>query len=172
MKIIQPLIDGVGFVSDWSGRLVSWINVILIITITYDVVMRYLFNAPTNWSYTLSYMLGATMFCIGQGYVHRINGHVRVDILYVKFSPKVKLLLDFIFTILFFLPAFLLVSKSLWGNFFYSFHVQEKAIHSTWYPLTWPYKFLIAIGFSLFFIQGVMRLIEDFRTLVKGGVSS
>jgi TRAP-type mannitol/chloroaromatic compound transport system permease small subunit len=172
MKIIQPLIDGVGFVSDWSGRLVSWINVILIITITYDVVMRYLFNAPTNWSYTLSYMLGATMFCIGQGYVHRINGHVRVDILYVKFSPKVKLLLDFIFTILFFLPAFLLVSKSLWENFFYSFHVQEKAIHSTWYPITWPYKFLIAIGFSLFFVQGVMRLIDDFRTLVKGGVSS
>jgi len=172
MKIIQPLIDGVGFVSDWSGRLVSWINVILIITITYDVVMRYLFNAPTNWSYTLSYMLGATMFCIGQGYVHRINGHVRVDILYVKFSPKVKLLLDFIFTILFFLPAFLLVSKSLWENFFYSFHVQEKAIHSTWYPITWPYKVLIAIGFSLFFVQGVMRLIDDFRTLVKGGVSS
>lgn len=172
MKILQPLIDGVGFASDWSGRLVSWINVVLVITITYDVVMRYLFNAPTNWSYTLSYMLGATMFCIGQGYVHRINGHVRVDLLYVKFSPKTKLLLDLIFTILFFLPVFLLVSKSLWENFFYSFHVQEKAIHSTWYPITWPYKFLIAIGFSLFFIQGIMRLIEDLRTLVKGGASS
>jgi TRAP-type mannitol/chloroaromatic compound transport system permease small subunit len=172
MRILQPLVDGVGFASDWSGRLVSWINVVLVITITYDVIMRYLFNAPTNWSYTLSYMLGATMFCIGQGYVHRINGHVRVDLLYVKFSPKTKLLLDLIFTILFFLPAFLLVSKSLWENFFYSFHVQEKAIHSTWYPITWPYKFLIAIGFSLFFVQGVMRFIEDFRTLVKGGVSS
>ena len=172
MRILQPLVDGVGFASDWSGRLVSWINVVLVITITYDVIMRYLFNAPTNWSYTLSYMLGATMFCIGQGYVHRINGHVRVDLLYVKFSPKTKLLLDLIFTILFFLPAFLLVSKSLWENFFYSFHVQEKAIHSTWYPITWPYKFLIAIGFSLFFIQGIMRLIEDLRTLVKGGVSS
>lgn len=172
MKILQPLIDGVGFASDWSGRLVSWINVVLVITITYDVIMRYLFNAPTNWSYTLSYMLGATMFCIGQAYVHRINGHVRVDLLYVKFSPKTKLLLDLIFTILFFLPVFLLVSKSLWENFFYSFHVQEKAIHSTWYPITWPYKFLIAIGFSLFFIQGIMRFIEDLRTLVKGGVSS
>ena len=172
MKILQALIDGVGFMSDRSGKLVSWINVILVITITYDVIMRYLFNAPTNWSYTLSYMLGATMFCIGQAYVHRINGHVRVDLLYVKFSPKTKLLLDLIFTILFFLPAFLLVSKSLWENFFYSFHVQEKAIHSTWYPITWPYKFLIAIGFSLFFIQGVMRLMEDLRTLVKGGASS
>lgn len=172
MRILQPLIDGVGFVSDWSGRLVSWINVVLVITITYDVIMRYLFNAPTNWSYTLSYMLGATMFCVGQGYVHRINGHVRVDLLYVKFSAKTKLLLDLIFTILFLLPAFLLVSKSLWENFFYAYHVQEKAIHSTWYPITWPYKFLIAIGISLFFVQGVTRFIEDFRTLVKGGVSS
>ena len=172
MKIVQPLIDGVGFASDWGGRLVSWINVVLVITITYDVIMRYVFNAPTNWSYTLSYMLGAVMFCIGQAYVHRINGHVRVDLLYVKFSPKTKLLLDLIFTVLFFLPAFLLLSKSFWENFFYSFHAQEKAIHSTWYPITWPYKFLIAIGISLFFVQGVMRFIEDLRTLVKGGVSS
>jgi TRAP-type mannitol/chloroaromatic compound transport system permease small subunit len=172
MKILQALIDGVGFVSDRSGKLVSWINVILVITITYDVIMRYVFSAPTNWSYTLSYMLGATMFCIGQAYVHRINGHVRVDLLYAKFSQKTKFLLDLIFTILFFLPAFFMVARSLWENFFYSFHVQEKAIHSTWYPITWPYKFLIAIGLSLFVIQGVIRLIEDFRSLVKGGTPS
>jgi TRAP-type mannitol/chloroaromatic compound transport system permease small subunit len=90
MKTMQAIIDRVGFASDWSGKVVSWINIVLIITITYDVIMRYAFNAPTDWSYTLSYMLGATMFCIGQGYVQKINGHVRVDLLYVKFYPKKK----------------------------------------------------------------------------------
>ena len=172
MKTMQAIINRVGFVSDWSGKLVSWISSVLIITITYDVIMRYVFNAPTDWSYTLSYMLGATMFCIGQGYVQKINGHVRVDLLYVKFSPKTKLIIDIIFTILFFLPTFLMVSRNLWINFFYAFHVQEKAIHSTWYPLTWPYKLLIAIGISLFFIQGLVMLIEHFRALTKGGASS
>jgi len=172
MKTMQAIIDRVGFVSDWSGRLVSWINIVLIITITYDVIMRYVFNAPTDWSYTLSYMLGATMFCIGQAYVQKINGHVRVDLLYVKFSPKTKLIIDTIFTILFFLPTFFMVSRNLWINFFYAFHVNEKAIHSTWYPLTWPYKLLIAIGISLFFIQGLVMLIEHFRNLAKGGASS
>ena len=169
---MQAIINRVGFVSDWSGKLVSWISSVLIITITYDVIMRYVFNTPTDWSYTLSYMLGATMFCIGQGYVQKINGHVRVDLLYVKFSPKTRIIIDVIFTILFFLPAFLMVSWNLWINFFYAFHVQEKAIHSTWYPLTWPYKLLIAIGISLFFIQGLVMLIEHFRALTKGGASS
>jgi TRAP-type mannitol/chloroaromatic compound transport system permease small subunit len=171
MKAFQAVIDRVGSVSNWSGKLVSWINVVLIITISYDVIMRYVFNAPTDWSYTLSYMLGATMFCIGQAYVQRINGHVRVDLLYVKFSPRTKLLLDVLFTILFFLPTFFMVSRNLWINFFYAFHVKEKAIHSTWYPLTWPYKLLIAIGFTLFFIQGLVRLIQDLRALAKGGAS-
>ena len=172
MKTLQAVIDRVGSVSNWSGKLVSWINVVLIITISYDVIMRYVFNAPTDWSYTLSYMLGATMFCIGQAYVQRINGHVRVDLLYVKFSPRTKLLLDVLFTILFFLPTFFMVSRNLWINFFYAFHVKEKAIHSTWYPLTWPYKLLIAIGFTLFFIQGLVRLIQDLRAVAKGGASS
>jgi TRAP-type mannitol/chloroaromatic compound transport system permease small subunit len=172
MKAFQAVIDRVGSVSNWSGKLVSWINVVLIITISYDVIMRYVFNAPTDWSYTLSYMLGATMFCIGQAYVQRINGHVRVDLLYVKFSPRTKLLLDVLFTILFFLPTFFMVSRNLWINFFYAFHVKEKAIHSTWYPLTWPYKLLIAIGFTLFFIQGLVRLIQDLRAVAKGGASS
>jgi len=169
MKTLQAIIDRVGSVSNWSGKLVSWINVVLIITISYDVIMRYVFNAPTDWSYTLSYMLGATMFCIGQAYVQRINGHVRVDLLYVKFSPRTKLLLDVLFTILFFLPTFFMVSRNLWVNFFYAFHVKEKAIHSTWYPLTWPYKLLIAIGFTLFFIQGLVGLIQDLRAAAKGG---
>jgi TRAP-type mannitol/chloroaromatic compound transport system permease small subunit len=65
-----------------------------------------------------------------------------------------------------------MVSRNLWINFFYAFHVKEKAIHSTWYPLTWPYKLLIAIGFSLFFMQGLVMLIEHFRALMKGGTSS
>ena len=65
-----------------------------------------------------------------------------------------------------------MVSRNLWINFLYAFHVKEKAIHSTWYPLTWPYKLLIAIGFTLFFIQGLVRLIQDFRALAKGGASS
>ena len=171
MKTLQAVIDRVGSVSNWSGKLVSWINVVLIITISYDVIMRYVFNAPTDWSYTLSYMLGATMFCIGQAYVQRINGHVRVDLLYVKFSPRTKLLLDVLFTILFFLPTFFMVSRNLWINFLYAYHVKEKAIHSTWYPLTWPYKLLIAIGFTLFFIQGLVRLIQDLRAVAKGGAS-
>jgi TRAP-type mannitol/chloroaromatic compound transport system permease small subunit len=172
MKPSQAFIDGVGFISDWSGKVVSWLNVVLVITISYDVTMRYLFNAPTNWSYTLSYMLGGTIFAVGQAYVHRINGHVRVDLVYVKFSQKTKHLLDLIFTILFLLPVFLMLSRTFWINFFYAYRVKEKAIHSTWYPLTWPYKLLIAIGLSLFFIQGFARFIEDLRALVRGGRSS
>jgi TRAP-type mannitol/chloroaromatic compound transport system permease small subunit len=172
MKIIQRLIEGVGFASDQSGKLVSWINIVLVITISYDVMMRYIFSAAADWSYTLSYMLGATMFCIGQGYVQRIDGHVRVDLLYAKFSPKTKRILDLVFTILFFLPTFFMVSRALWIDFLYAYNVKEKAIESTWYPITWPYKLLIAMGLTLFFIQGFVRFIQDLRALAKGGAAS
>jgi len=167
MVALDKFIEKIGWLSEWSGKGISWVSVILVLTICYDVLMRYLFNAATNWSFTLSYMLGACMFAMGQAFVHRINGHVRIDLLYSKFSPRKKLLLDFIFTLIFFFPVFSLLSWTFWVDFYHAFRIQEKAIHSTWYPLTWPYKLVIAMGLTLLFLQGVARFIQESRILFQ-----
>jgi len=54
MSVIKKAYDGMGLVSEWTGRAVMALVAVLIVSICYDVFARYLFNAPTIWSYTLS----------------------------------------------------------------------------------------------------------------------
>ena len=101
MKIIQRIYNGVGVVSEWAGRIAKWLIVIVIAIVVYDVFMRYVLNAPTSWSWCLSYMLGACFVAVGFAYTYYHQGNVRIDIIYSRFSPKGKLIVDLFFTLVF-----------------------------------------------------------------------
>ena len=56
-----PIIDRI---NDWVGKGVAWLVPILILELAYDTAARYMFNAPTMWSYDISYMLYGTIFLV------------------------------------------------------------------------------------------------------------
>lgn len=155
--------------SEWTAKIVRWIIILLILSISYDVFMRYLFNAPTIWSYALSYMLGATFSALGLAYVHSVSGNVRVDVIYNRFSPKVKQLIDLLFTIVFFFPLYGLLAYYFGVNTWKAFVIKEYDINSIWYPVVWPYMTAITLGFALLFAQGVATFLRDLKTFMKGG---
>lgn len=146
-----------------------WLLVPLILSIAYDVFMRYVFNAPTIWSFTLSYMLGATVIMIGFAYVLYHRGHVSVDLIYSKFSTKVKLIIDIVFTVFLFFPLFFMLTKVCVEHALWSISVNELATESVWYPIIWPFKIVMALGFGLLFLQGIANFLKDVMALVKGG---
>jgi TRAP-type mannitol/chloroaromatic compound transport system permease small subunit len=155
--------------SEWAAKAVSWIVALLIISICYDVFARYLFNAPTIWSYALSYMMGGTLSALGLAYVYSVGGNVRVDVIYNKFSPKLKLILDLFFTIAFFFPLYGFLAYFFGVNTWHAFVVKEYDINSIWYPVIWPFMTAITLGFVFLFVQGIATFIRDVRTLLKGG---
>ena len=155
--------------SERTARVASWIVVLLIVSICYDVFMRYLFNAPTVWSYALSYMMGAAFSAFGLAYVHSVGGNVRVDVIYNRFSPKVKLIIDLFFTIIFFFPLYGLLAYHFGVYTWKAFVVKEYDINSIWYPVIWPYMTAITLGFTLLFVQGIATFLRDLKTFMKGG---
>lgn len=155
--------------SEWTAKIVRWIIILLILSISYDVFMRYLFNAPTIWSYALSYMMGATLSALGLAYVHSVSGNVRVDIIYNRFSPKLKQIIDLLFTIIFFFPVYGLLAYYFGVNTWKAFVIKEYDINSIWYPVVWPYMTAITLGFALLFAQGVATFLRDLKTFMKGG---
>lgn len=169
MIVIQKIYDGISLASEWSGRAVRWLLIPLIISIAYDVFMRYVLNSPTIWSFTLSYMLGATVIVIGFAYVHFHRGHVTVDLIYSRFPTKVKLIIDVFFTTVFFLPLFFMLTVVSIKHAWWSYSVNEIATESVWYPIIWPFKIVFALGFLLLFLQGVANFMKDVAALVKGG---
>jgi TRAP-type mannitol/chloroaromatic compound transport system permease small subunit len=161
MGAFKRVYDFVGMLSDWAGRTVMLLVIVLIVSISYDVFMRYVFNAPTIWSYSFSYMVGTTIVAVGMPYVYFHNSNVRVDILYSRLPARARGLLDIVLTVVFFFPFAFVLTKVFAEDAWQAFVMQEVATESVWYPVLWPFKTVIAIAFALLCLQGIATFVKD-----------
>ena len=72
--------------TDLTGTLVSWMSIPLVVAVAYEVIARYLFNAPTVWSYDVTYMLYGALFMLGAAYALHKGAHIRTDFFWENFS--------------------------------------------------------------------------------------
>jgi TRAP-type mannitol/chloroaromatic compound transport system permease small subunit len=168
MKFIRKIGKGIDSVSEWSGRVAKWLVALLIVAIVYDVFMRYFFNAPTNWSFIVSYMLGSSTIVLGLPYVYYHKSHIRVDTIYLKFSAKFRLLLDLITSILLDLPLLFVLVYIFMPDTIQAYRIGEPAIESTWYPKLWPFKMVISLGLCLALLQSIVIFVRDINSLSRG----
>ena len=138
-------------------------------SVAYEVFVRYVLNAPTTWSFTLSWMLGATIVTIGFAYVLRHRGHVSVDLIQARFPTRVKLIIEVVFTAVLFFPLFFMLAKVFVAHAWWSYSVNETATDSAWYPTIWPFKIALAYGFVLLFLQGIVNFAQDVAQLAGRG---
>lgn len=163
---IEKVLTYVDWVSEWTGKATSYLILLLTAVITYEVVLRYAFNAPTIWAQeTSTYIFGA-FFMLGGAFVMRHDGHVRVDIIYARLSPRDKAIVDLItFPIFFFLFLGILVTEgtkmAIW-----SWTIWERT-QSPWSPPIYPLKTVIPVAALLLLLQGTARYIRDVLILVK-----
>jgi TRAP-type mannitol/chloroaromatic compound transport system permease small subunit len=168
---IDRLLRVIDSISEWSGKTVSWLVLVLTVMLGYEIVMRYVFNAPTKWAFDLSYMVGGSYFMLGEAYTLLKKRHVRIDIFYARFSPRKQALVDVIFYVLFFFP--------LWGGLFYalipyvylSWAIGERSMQGYWMPILYPFKTVMPVAVFLFLLQGVADFLRSVLLLSKGGSS-
>lgn len=161
-------IDLLESVSEWTGKAISWLNFILMITLVYEVICRYAFNRPTVWSFDISYMLGGTAFAIGAAWALKRKNHVRVDIFYSRLSPRGQAVLDIIFSLLFFFPLVLMTFLFSLGAVSFSWATHERIMSGYWNPPIYPLKTVIPVAYGLLLMQGVAELIRSVLRF-KGG---
>jgi TRAP-type mannitol/chloroaromatic compound transport system permease small subunit len=144
------LIRYIDAVSIWSGKIVAWLIVPMVMSLVYEVVARYFFNAPTIWAYDMTSFLYGAFFMLGAAYTLQRKGHIRTDSW-----------VDAVCYVLFFFPgmiAFLVVS---WDFFVVSVGRNERAVSSPWMPLLWPLKGAMAAATFLLILQGVSELAKS-----------
>ena len=169
MRVLRKIYTTVSLVSEWSGRAVSFLVPLLVVSIVYEVFSRYAFNSPTIWSYTVSYMTGTVIIAIGMCYLYYHNANVRVDVIYSRLPLKGKLLIDTLLTVVFFFPLIFMLTKVWVQNTWNAYVINEVPIQSIWYPPLWPFKLAITLGFALLFLQGLATFLRDLASLLKGG---
>ena len=76
--------------SDLMGWIAGILNLLMLINVFYDSIMRYFFNRGSIALQEMEWHLFAMVFLFGIAYALKEDGHVRVDILYDRFSPRWK----------------------------------------------------------------------------------
>ncbi len=147
--------------TDTTGTWVAWLNVPLVLAVAYEVTARYAFNAPTIWSFDVTYMLYGTIFMLGAAYALHKGAHIRTDFFFEKWSIRTMGVIDSTAYIVFFFPSiftFLIVSGA---EGWYAFEINETSEQTPWRPLLWPFKMVVPLACLLLLIQGVSETIKS-----------
>src|SRR3954452_22828191 len=98
VQVIQKFMDR-------TGTAIAWLNLPLVFVVAYEVIARYVFGAPTIWSFDLTYMLYGTIFMLGSAYALHKGAHIRTDFLFEKWSIRTRGWIDSIAYLVFFFPS-------------------------------------------------------------------
>ena len=154
--------------SKWIGSVVCWILMPLIFAMTYEVLARKLFLAPTIWAYDISRFLYGALFMLGAGYALSRGVHIRADFLYRNFKIKNQGLIDFWLYLLFYFPGLIVFFYMTFGFVVESIQRGERGMDTTWMPYMWPIKTCLLIGIIFLLIQGFSELLKSYWAAKKG----
>ncbi|MGH8513924.1 MAG: TRAP transporter small permease subunit [Gammaproteobacteria bacterium] len=147
--------------TDATGTLIAWLNVPLVLAVSYEVFARYLFNAPTIWSFDVAYMLYGTIFMLGAAYALHKGAHIRTDFFFERWSIRTKGIIDSTAYIVFFFPAIVTFLVVSWTEGWYAFEIGETSEQTPWRPILWPFKMVVPLACLLLLIQGVSETIKS-----------
>jgi len=154
--------------SKWVGNIVCWILMPLIFAMTYEVLARKLFHAPTIWAYDISRFLYGALFMLGAGYALSKGVHIRADFLYRNFKTKNQGKIDFWLYILFYFPGLIVFLYMTVGYVVESIQRGERGMDTTWMPYMWPIKTCLLIGIIFLLIQGISELFKSYWAATRG----
>jgi TRAP-type mannitol/chloroaromatic compound transport system permease small subunit len=165
---VDRLARSIDRLNTWIGKAFAWLFLPLTYTLVHEVVATKVFARPTVWAFDASYMLYGTIFMIGTAYTLAIDGHVRGDMIYRLWPPRVQASIDLSLYILVFFPAMvaMLIAGSSYA--YYSYSIGERSLQSPFGPIIWPLKMVIPITAFLLLLQGASQAIKCIRCLQHG----
>ena len=165
MRRAIGLIDAISL---WTGRVVACLILPMVAGLTWEVVARYGFNAPTVWAYDMTFMLYGSFFMIGSAFTLQRKGHIRTDSFYAEWSPRRQAWVDLICYVLMFLPFAGVFAFVGWGYFVKAYVTHETFVSSSWQPITWPFKLSMPVAGALLLLQGVSECLKCLHAIRHG----
>ena len=165
---MQKLLLFVDKVSTWVGHAFSFCIVGLTLLVSWEVFSRYALDAPHAWVFDVMIMLYGTLFMMAGAYTLSKNGHVRGDVLYGFFTPRVQATIDLTLYIVFFLPGVIALT---WAGYTYaaeSWAIREGSNITAGGPPYYPFKTIIPVAGAFVLVQGVVEIIRCVICLKQG----
>ena len=106
---IKTFLNGVDQISEWTGKIFMWLVIPLTILVVFEVISRRFFDAPHIWATEVTDFIYGPHFMLLAAYTLLYKAHVRIDVIYNRFSPRARGILDIITYMVFFFPFCIIV---------------------------------------------------------------
>src|SRR3954466_9079034 len=126
--------------TDTTGMWLAWLNIPLVAAVAYEVIARYAFDAPTIWSFDVTYMLYGTIFMLGAAYALHKGAHIRTDFFYEKWSVQTRGMVDSISYVVFFFPSLIMFLAASGNEAWYSYTINKASEQTPGRRVLVPYK--------------------------------
>ncbi|NIQ96033.1 MAG: TRAP transporter small permease subunit, partial [Desulfuromonadales bacterium] len=150
---------------DRFSNLMGWIagvlNLLMLVNVFYDAIMRYFFKTGSIALQEMEWHLFAVVFLFGIAYGLKEDGHVRVDVLYDRFSPRWKAIVNIAGTVLFLLPLSVLIIE---GSVWYvqeAYNSGEVSGDPGGLPYRWLIKLVIPVSFVFLVVSATGFIIRN-----------
>ena len=148
-----------------TGKISSWFSLALVLLISTDVLLRYVFNFSSASLYEMEWHLFAIIFLLASPYTLQKNKHVRVDVFYNNFSKRKKNIVDLIGNIIFLIPFSFIIFYTSLPFVEDSYSILESSPDPGGLPYRFIIKSIIPIAFFLLMIQGILNTIKNYNNI-------
>ncbi len=159
MRLMRACSRFIDALNERLGRAVAWLVLLAVLVSAGNALMRYTFNLSSNAWLELQWYLLSGIFLLAAGYTLRHHAHVRIDILYARWSPRTRAWIDILGTVFFLMPMALLILYFSWPMFMQSY-IGHEVSSDAGGLVRWPVKILIPAGFALLVLQGLSEIVK------------
>jgi TRAP-type mannitol/chloroaromatic compound transport system permease small subunit len=159
MKALLPFAHAIDKLNDGFGKIAEWSALSSCLISAGNALVRYSLNLGSNAWLEIQWYLFAACVMLGAAQVLRVNEHVRVDLLYARYSTQVKVWVDLFGIVFFLLPVMAAMLYFSWPLFLDRFHSGEMS-QSAGGLVRWPVMLLLPLGFALLALQGLSEIIK------------
>ncbi|HLP70719.1 MAG TPA: TRAP transporter small permease subunit [Rhizobium sp.] len=145
------------------GRVVMYGIFVMMGVMLYSVVSKSM-RLPANWTLETAQFVMAGYYLLGGAYSLQLDSHVRMDLIYGKWSPRAKAAVDVITILMLFVYLFFLLYGGV-SSTAYALKFGETS-YSSWSPYMAPIKIVMVIGIALTFLQATSIFIKDLAVAI------
>ena len=151
--------NGVDRFNTWLNKYVIWLILAATLVSAINALVRKIFNTSSNAFLEIQWYFFAASFLLAAAYTLLNNEHVKIDVIYSRFSRRTQTLIDIFGFTVFLLP---MCSAILWFGFpfFYKGFISNEMSSNAGGLIRWPVYAMLPLGFGLLWLQGVSELIK------------
>jgi len=167
--IIRYYVNSIDYISIKTGRVTMYLVFVMMFILILSFVTRNIINIPLIWIIEMAQFVMTGYYLLGGGYSMLTDDHVRMDLIYSKFSDKTKALLDSFTSVflVFYLVVLLIGSIS---SLTYTIDTNQR-LFTAWAPYVWPIKSIMTFGILLMLLQSIAIFFKDLGKVLNKELS-